>query len=74
MMRVPAPSWLWLVNKVAGSQWLGKETESTIEEAELSCQKRNKNWAWERQEERHTDYVKAREKKFQGPAPPLGLG
>lgn len=25
--RVPAPSWLWLGNKVAIDQWLGRETE-----------------------------------------------
>ena len=27
MLQVPVPSWFWLVNKVAGGQWLGRETE-----------------------------------------------
>lgn len=30
-LRVPTPSWLWLVNKVAGGQWLGRETGGTLE-------------------------------------------
>jgi hypothetical protein len=26
-LRVPVPSWFWLVNKVAGGQWLSRQRQ-----------------------------------------------
>ena len=29
-LRVPAPNWFWFGNKIASSQWLGRETEAEL--------------------------------------------
>jgi hypothetical protein len=82
--KVPASSWFWLVNRFASGQWLGRETEAgrlefpgkgTEEEAESPCYERNKQiWAWEMQEERYANHVRAWEEQPQPRSHKLGLG
>jgi hypothetical protein len=72
MLRVPVPSWFWLVNKVAGGQWLGRETEAGLlgflrkglrEEEGVSQQVgegKRKHQAWEVQKREHSHHGRVR--------------